>query len=315
MTDEHDLRSRLERIASSAGDPPEHGFERVAARRHRRLRRRRGAVVTAVALAVLATSVWLVREPHRPADVAAVQVERSAGAPTARLPDRVEVTCSTGGIDVPVASVRPRRDGLHLRVHNAGRTPVTVQVDGESWSSGPVRVDPGMNDLRTPVPPGVLTIGCERRGERHQRRVDLVDVDGMYTPPALSCDADDQRILGDLPVAPATRSLLAATRRALDAHLQEGDEVSAARGYASQRLGDPMADPVTQVTRGGEVVAFVHLRGPDGDVHPPWSTALEVEACSSLLGDDVAGADRSVETGGAEPGTTAVEGTGRASED
>jgi len=129
--EEVDLRRLLQRLATSAGDPPEHGFERVAARRHRRLRRRRGAVVTAVALAVLATSVWLVREPHRPADVAAVQVERSAGAPTARLPDRVEVTCSTGGIDVPVASVRPRRDGLHLRVHNAGRTPVTVQVDGE----------------------------------------------------------------------------------------------------------------------------------------------------------------------------------------
>src|SRR5690606_32584060 len=116
------------------------------------------------------------------------------------------------------------------------------------------------------------------------------------------------RILGDLPVAPATRSLLAATRRALGPHLQDGDEVGAVRGYASQRLGDPTADPVTQVTRDGEVVAFVHLRGPDGDVHPPWSTAVEVEACASLLGDDAAGADGSgADTGDAEPGA-AVEG-------
>src|SRR5262245_21532888 len=130
VSDDPDLRSQLERIAAAVGDPPEHGLERVAARRHRRLRRRRGAVATAAVLAVLAAGTALIqRAGNGPEVVTASESATPAGAP-AEVPDRVDVRCRPTGIDVPVASVRPQRDGLHIRVINELGKPTSLQVEG-----------------------------------------------------------------------------------------------------------------------------------------------------------------------------------------
>lgn len=294
MTDDPDLRTRLERLASSAGDPPEQGLEKVAARRHRRLRRRRGAVVTAAALAVLLIGVSTVVEGGgRPDDVAVSRANRSAAGKTVELPNEVTMHCGPSGIEIPVASVRPQREGLHVRVINDQPVPTAVWVvnSEEGWSSGRLSVDPGPKTLRVPAPPGELTIGCHVAGHDEERRVDLDDVDGYYRQPSLVCGEDETRELYDLPVNPPDGwgSLATATRVALDAYwAEDGVAAVALRGYASQRLGDPGEEQVVQVERAGDAVAFVYFGNRENQVDGKWVTVPLVVGCTDFLTEDAA---------------------------
>jgi hypothetical protein len=289
VTDDKDLRSELERLASSVGDPPEHGLERVAARRHRRLRRRRGAVATAAVLAVLTAGVVAVAERRDPTDTVTSSGDAEDEAAPAALPSQVQVLCEPAGIVVPVASVRPERDGLHIQVSNSLGTPTVLEVDGDGWRSGEIPIPPGVVEVRQPVPPGELTIGCAIAGEVQRRRVDLVDQGGYYRVPELECERAEQVTLRDLPVEPAgVTNIIVAARAALDPYLvggTGGDGIGPLRGYQSQRLGDATDDPVVQVTREGSVVAFAHVRGADDDVTPPWTTVSEAEVCGAVVGD------------------------------
>ena len=287
MTDDPDLRSRLERIASSAGDPPEHGLDRVAARRHRRLRRRRGAVATAAVLAVLAAGAPLIAQSleDEPETVTGTDTATPAGTP-AEVPRVVEVRCEPTGIVVPVASVRPERDGLHVRVHNLLPEPTTITVEGDDWSSGEIVVASGVHEVRQPVPPGRLTIGCNIAGTPERRRVDLVDPSGYYREPELDCDEAEHTTMTSLPVDPSVANLITAARSGLAPHLTESDRPDAIgplRGYPAQRLSDATADPVVQVVRDGEVIAFAHVRGKDGGIVPPWTVLSEVEVCEPMV--------------------------------
>lgn len=287
MSDDHDLRSELERIASTVGDPPEHGLDRVAARRHRRLRRRRGAVATAAVLAVLAVGVPLISQGlDDDRESVTASETASPGGPPAEVPRLVEVRCEPTGIVVPVASVRPQRDGLHIRVYNSLPAATTIEVEGNDWSSGDVEVQRGVSEVRQPVPPGELTIGCDIAGAMERRSVDLVDAAGLYQEPALACDEADAAMLEDLPVDPPSNNIIAAARAGLSAHLVDGtadDAIGAPRGYPAQRLGDATDDPTVHVVRDGDVVAFVHVRGPDGAIRAPWTTIEAVEVCRSVL--------------------------------
>jgi hypothetical protein len=297
VSDDHDLRSRLERIASSAGDPPEHGLERITARRHRRLRRRRGAVATAAVLAVAAVVTSLIGRglAHDRATVTASETDDAAAA-AVEVPRSVEVRCEPTGIVVPVASVRPQRDGLHMLVVNNLPGPTRVGVTSTEWSSGPIPVPSGVTEVVQPVPPGALTVSCEFGGDRERRRVDLVDPSGLYQEPELDCDEADRTTLTDLEFTPAEMSLGPAVRRGLAGRMRASDTVDALHGYPSQRITNETADPVVEVARDGEVIAFVHLRGVDGSAAPPWTTLSEVDGCASALAPTT-----SVPTG---PGTT-----------
>jgi hypothetical protein len=285
VSDDHDLRSRLERLASSAGDPPEHGLDRVAARRHRRQRRRRGAVATAAVLAVLAGVLAIRPFGQEPDDVTAS--EAVPPNPTrAEIPSVLEVRCKPTGIEVPVASVRPQRDGMHMRVVNALGTPTRVEVRSTRWSSGSIAAPVGVMDLRQPVPPGVLTIGCDIGGRRDQRRVDLVDTAHFYRQPELACDDGHQTTLEDLPVDPAVGSIVQAARRGLAPKVIEevaDAEIGPVIGYPGQRLSDPTADPVVQFGVPGAVAAVVHVRGADGSASPPWTNLVSVDICTAAL--------------------------------
>lgn len=286
MRDDHDLRSRLERIASSAGDPPEHGLERIVARRRRRLRRRRGAVATAAVLAVLAISISLIVEgPDRRDAVTASGAAKPQGAP-AEVPRTVEVRCEPSGIVVPVASVRTQNDGLHIRVHNLLATETTLQVRGGGWFSGDIPVAVGIDEVRQPVPPGDLTIGCKIGGEFQRRQVTLVDPAGYYVEPALECDDSGMERLRDLAIDPAEGSLVAAARGGLRDHLAGGTTgvaIRAPRGYPAQKLSDATDDPTVQVERDGKVIAFAHVRGEDGAAKGPWVTVARADVCVSVL--------------------------------
>jgi hypothetical protein len=218
--------------------------------------------------------------------VTASETASPAGAP-AEVPRLVEVHCDATGILVPVASVRPQRDGLHIRVHNSLPAATTIEVEADDWESGEIVVQRGVHDLRQPVPPGQLTIGCEIAGRLERRRVDLVDPSGYYQVPELACDEADRETLEDLPVDPPRGNIVAAARAALDPYLVDGthdDGIGALRGYPAQRLSDATDDPVVQLVREGDVIAFAHVRGAEGALVAPWTSVAEAEVCSSVLG-------------------------------
>jgi hypothetical protein len=287
VTKDHDLRSRLERLASSAGDPPEHGLERVAARRHRRLHRRRGAVATATVLAVLAAVVSLISESLRE-DPDTIAGEEQADVPAdqpVEEPRLVEVRCEPTGIVVPVASVRAQNDGLHLRVINSLGVPTHVTVVSTRWDSGEIPVAGPTREFVQPVPPGQLEIGCDINGVHEARRVDLVDPQGYYTEPELACDAPEQPALRDLPVEPATTIMVSAVRQGLGDRIKGTDTVGAVKGYDNQDMSDPTEDPQAGVFRDREMIAIVHVRGADGSAAAPYTTLSLVQACPDALAD------------------------------
>jgi hypothetical protein len=298
-TGSHELVIVLQQIAASAGDPPEHGLVGVAARRRRRKRHRRGAVATAVTLAVavaLAAPVIIGDDVH---DVTASDAVRSAPR-RAQLPNVVNMACAPGGIDVPVATIKPQADGLHLQVANLLGGPTEVWVESEgTWDSGEIQVPPGTTDVTQAVPPGVLTVGCRIGDDEQQRQVDLVDVDGIYQEPELDCDEDDQQTLEDLPVLPVdepARSFVVATRAALRDQAQWGSdiEVTEPHGYPNQRFYAGMDQPTTEVVRDDdETVALVYLVGqdPDAPAKAPWTTATRVEICTDFLVDPEEGTE------------------------
>ena len=290
-TGDDPVRTLLQQIAASAGDPPEHGLEGLATRRRRRARHRRGAVATAVTLAVLVVAVgpWLSALGDRE-DVTAGDTGDPAGQ-AAQMPDLLTLHCTPEGIDVPVASIRPRRDGLNLRVENALGQPTEVWVRSDDWDSGRIEVARGRSTLQQPVPPGVLTVGCTIAGRDERRQVELVDVDEVYEEPELACDRDDQdERADDLPVAEPTESYSAAVRQALDSWIADDDSILAYGAYPDERLGDVVHNPVVRVVRDDRDVAFVQLRAaatdPDAATspnRPRWDRVTSVEACTSFL--------------------------------
>jgi len=300
-----DLQLLLAQIAASAGDPPEHGLAGVAARRRRRKRHRRGAVATAMTLAVVATVVapFLVLDNHD--DVTAGDTATQGGPRhRAELPDTMQLTCARTGIDVPVASIRPQQDGLHIEVINElpGSTQVWVRAldeddaDDPVWDSGLLYYERGHHVLIQPVPPGVVTVGCRIGGVEQQRQIELVDVDHDYKTPKLDCDRDDRTALTDVAV-PANeagepiRSYVGATQAALRPVTQWDDAdvtVTQPRGYPEQRFGSWSYQPMTKVTKNGDTVALVYLIGENeqAPASAPWTQAPQVDVCTSFLNSE-----------------------------
>jgi len=301
-----DLRALLDKFAANAGDPPEHGLDGVMARRRRRTRHRRGAVATAMALAVFGVVAlpWL-SGLQRPHDVSAAS-EGSSPERNTELPDVVKLFCAGGGIDVPVASIRPQHDGLHLDVDNRLGATTQVWVTADGWSSGRFDVSAGETSKVLAAPPGSLTVGCHAGDTDQQRRVDLVDVDHLYEAPTLDCPEEERAPLaGVFPVVKVTPSLPTAARDALTTdRIPDSVQMKAFTGYPEgDRVWDsPAADPVVQVVRSDETVALVHLAGtppaedrgqaaPEGsdatarEPTPvaPWTSAPLVEHCPAFL--------------------------------
>ena len=222
------------------------------------------------------------------------------------MPDVVELLCAAEGIDVPVASIRPQHDGLHLDVVNGLSSTTQVWVTAEGWSSGRFDVSRGETTKVLAAPPGSLTVGCRAGETDQQRQVDLVDVDHVYKPPTLSCPEGERTPLAEVfPVTKVTPSLPTAARVALgEARIPYSDQMKAFTGYSEgENVWDsPSADPVVQVVRSDETVALVHLVGtapaadsgqgaPAGSdataVDPtpkaPWTSVPLVEQCPAFL--------------------------------
>ncbi len=287
MSGDPDLRARLERLASNAGDPPERGLDRVAARRHRRLRRRRGAVVTAAALAVLLGGVSLVVDGGPDDDQLAVSPAGRPSGAAAQLPDTVEVHCTPNGIEIPVASVRPQRDGMHVRVSNELATSTEVRVVKDDEWAGRRSFAPGTWTLLQPVPPGTLRIGCMIDGVERSLTVELVDVDRYYREPKLECPSDDKAIRETDLQGDPDKSMSTTTFNGLRSKGIKVDdlEVGPMRGYQSQRLDYSTEEPKVQVSRRGDTIGFVQLRRDNPEA--PWRVAT-IDGCQSFLSEAAA---------------------------
>lgn len=241
-----------------------------------------------LAVLVVAVGPWLSALGDRE-DVTAGDAGDPGGQ--AQMPDMLTVRCTPEGIDVPVASIRPRRDGLHIRVENALADATEVWVRSDDWDSGRIEVDRGRVTLQQPIPPGVLTVGCHIAGRDERRQVELVDVDEVYEPPELSCEGDEQDERDDeLPVAEPTESYSAAVRQALAGLVGEDDSILAYGAYPGERLGDVVHDPVVRVVRDDRDVAFVQLQAATTDPdavtspnRPRWDRVTHVEACTSFF--------------------------------
>lgn len=291
---EHDgLRDLLQKIAATVGDPPEHGLERVAARRRRRTRHRRGAVAAAVALAVsgVVAVPWL---SSRGGDRADVSTDVAGSGPkSSKLPDVLELKCNPTGIDVPVANIRPQSDGMHLVVHNghAGATQVWIESEPPgAWASGLVELPTGDTEMRQPAPPGELDIGCMIGGSPEERRINLVDADRVYEEPELSCPTAERPPPVDVQLSEETTSIPEAARLALGNLDREEYDVLPMTGYEDELYGYKTTSPRVRILDGEETVAFVevkdaHTLANDGQAATgPW-IAARVGMCNSVLED------------------------------
>lgn len=317
-----ELRALLEQIAATAGDPPEHGLDRVATLRRRRTRHRRRAVATTMALAVsgVASVTWL-NLGQRDHDLS-VGSESDVGRWPVEQPDVLEVHCNPDGIDIPVATIQAQSDGLHVEAINEGSSrsvEVRVVAEPNAWDSGPITVEAGEDEeFVQPVRPGPLTVGCkpvpgaasadtpthnddaedEGEDEGERRQVILIDTEEVYTRPALSCPADESSpVEGDLPArAEETNSFILVVEEALDDYWNgEIDEVAELEAYPDQDFPYPVEQLEVQVLRNDETVALVKLDGAG-----PWTEVAGVRACDEFLVDpesEDADSEGSVEDG------------------
>jgi hypothetical protein len=250
----------------------------------------------ALAVAGIITVSWLSGVQHNH-DVAVGSSIDGSSSRKPKLPDTLEMTCSTDRLDVPIASIGTRSEGLHVHIVNKRglRTDVWIINPDAKWSTGRFSVSTGSTDLVLSTPPGTLTVGCDGGVSAPQRQVDLVDADHHYRQPKLSCTADVQVRKG--PFAAQSSDMPTAARRALaDEDLLHGwDKVRPYSGYADAVYDTHTRNPMIEVRRRSETVALIYLTGTveerpvDGQssVPPafeaPWTGVARVQYCPSLL--------------------------------
>ena len=218
------------------------------------------------------------------------------GDPTARqpeLPDVVVLHCGPGSIDVPVASIRPQLDGLHIDVVNDLNRELRVWVTADDgWSSGRFPVRPGRSSVVVTPAPGALQLGCDAGGDL-QRQIDLVDADHLYSEAGLDCDVAQQATLKDpIPVPGEIQILSSAARAARGEEKMGNDYIAPYSGYREAPYKAFTADPAVRLMRDGDTIAILHLTGtptadpqdvPNPTPGGPWLSINRVDYCPEYL--------------------------------
>lgn len=249
-----------------------------------------------MALAVFGIVVLPWVSEHNDHDItAASQGGGTSSGPRPELPDVVELHCSPGAIDVPVASIRPQSDGLHLEVVNdlGKRTWAwVVSPSSPRWDSGRFPVPPGRTEVIVTPPPGPLTVGCDAGDDDpQQRQVDLVDINHVYSAKGLDCPVADQQHDTKVVEVPRDRATLpTAVRAALTAKV-DGSRIEPNSGYLESPYKAPTDDPSVRLVRGAQTVAIVHLTGTatsaQAETAPtpvgPWVGVHLIEYCPAFI--------------------------------
>jgi hypothetical protein len=228
-------------------------------------------------------------------DVAAGSDEAGGGSgQKVELPDVMEVHCAPGTITVPVASIRPQDDGLHIDVTNDLADEIWMWVRADTgWDSGRFTVASGASSVVVTPPPGALQVGCDV-GEILQRQVDLVDVDHVFSEQGLDCPTDKQATSAEVIPAPNESSVMpTAVRDAIgDTRMAAGDHTETASGYREASYKAHTLHPAVRLVRDGDTIAIIHLNGTlpahgpeDEDLTPraPWVSVGPIDYCPPFL--------------------------------
>lgn len=120
------------------------------------------------------------------------------------LPDATVVVCGPEGARIDPTVVRPRADGVHLRVENPADEERMLLL----YRGGSQIVPPGGTDVVSTAPPGSLRVACVAPGdpedfedldqtegpfwpyptEEEWSILEVVDVDGVWTDDTLACE-------------------------------------------------------------------------------------------------------------------------------
>jgi hypothetical protein len=239
-------------------------------------RRRRLITGVVASFALIAASVfaWLAFASGDPAGSAATTGHD--GEPAAPMPITAIMRCTADGteLDTPTVGVQP--DGLHIDAENlAQATEIDVAIDGGQTVLGNLAFRSIQREIViVPVPPGQAEIACRRpeggsvSGGPAEHPdlfvpIQILDPDGLYVSPDLSCALSDQKELrGHFDVttlfAIGSESLVRRKVTGIQPH-----DVVELTGYPdSTDLGD-LGDS-WRVVREGKVVAQINTPILDG---------------------------------------------------
>ena len=186
----------------------------------------------------------------------------------ASAPDVLRVECGPGYTVTDAAVVRTQADGLHVEVTGAEGVVAYSLIGGPGDPEAAVIGDSVPGGL-IGVPPGTWEFACRERGEQDdtdpKATFELVDPDGNYASPELSCgDAIDRPFVSSIPGSTPHEEAVAQ----LVTGLEEGDRLRGA-GYGAETF---KVGPTYVLERGGDSVARLTLdAGSD-----PWAGSFEV---------------------------------------
>jgi hypothetical protein len=176
------------------------------------------------------------------------------------LPALARVVCRPPGPPrVETATVRPQRDGVHVRfVNETGKDLAAAMLD-EDGRGGGANAPQGTSTRVVDLRPGTASIACfdpftEDAGKVAKTALEIVDEDGVWISTRLTCKRWFSGTLDYVPNARGNADPLEAARERLRGYLQAGDVVEPA-GYpeAKQR-------PSYRLVRAGDVPAVVELQ-------------------------------------------------------
>lgn len=162
--DDMDAQRILDRVLDGSAHPSSQSASQPASGVHPGATAWRWAapLLAACAAGFLALTVGLAARPNSPAVPAGPAV--IADRPS--QPEVLTVTCAPNGVTIDRSQVAAAPDGVHVRISNTGRTPVTpfLRPGDESWLPGSSwePVHPGKTSERVlPLPPGRNTVACD----------------------------------------------------------------------------------------------------------------------------------------------------------
>lgn len=180
----------------------------------------------------------------------------------ASAPDVLRVECGPGYTVTDAAVVRTQADGLHVEVTGAEGIVAYSLIGGPGDPEAAVIGDSVPGGLLG-VPPGTWEFACREQGEQDDTdptaSFELVDPDGNYASPELSCDAaTEQAFTSAIPASTAHEE----AAEQLVSGLEEGDRLRGA-GYGAETF---KIGPTYVVERGGDSVARLTLDAGSDDL-------------------------------------------------